>query len=138
MTDLASEHQGGSVVSASSYDNDHPPSLIVDGNDHTFWSSTGMYPQEFVIKLGSTSQITRIKTLTTNVKKLVVERCEGVTPVSWEKVYDMEIPDTDGRLQVESNQVQRITANFLKFKLTSGWGDFATVHKVSVEGKALR
>ena len=93
------------------------------------------FPQEFIVKLGSTAQVTRIKTLTTNVKSMVVERCEGVAPISWEKVFDMECPDTDGRLQVESSQVNKITANFLKFKFVSGWDEYMTVHRVQVEGK---
>ena len=97
--------------------------------------TTGMYPQEFIIQLSETASVTRIKTLTTNVRGIVVERSEGVTPSSWEKVYEMDIPDVGGRLQVESNQVQRVSANFLKFKITSGWGDFASVHKVIVEAK---
>ena len=135
MSDVASAKSGGRVISASCYDADHPPSLVIDGNDRTFWSTTGLFPQEFIIQLGQTAQVTRIKTLTTNVRRVVVERSEGVTPSSWEKVYEMDIPDVGGRLQVESNQVQRISANFLRFKIISGWGDFATVHKVSVEAK---
>ena len=135
MTDLVTEHNGGQVICATSFDALHPPELVIDGSDHTFWSSTGMFPQEFIVKLGSTAQVTRIKTLTTNVKSMVVERCEGVAPISWEKVFDMECPDTDGRLQVESSQVSKITANFLKFKFVSGWDEFVTVHRVQVEGK---
>lgn len=94
-----------------------------------------MFPQELIIKLGSTSQVTRVKMLTTNAKLVVVERCEGVAPISWEKVFEMEAADTDGRLQVESTQVGRKTANYLKFKFLSGWDEFVTVHKIVVEGK---
>ena len=97
-----------------------------------------MYPQEIVLKLGSTAQVTRIKTLTTNARKILVERCEGVTPISWEKVLELEAPDTDGRLQVESSSVSKLTANFLKIKLLSGWGDYVTIHRIQVEGKTGR
>ena len=120
--DLRSPLVGGQVICSTSFDALHPPELVIDGSDHTFWSSTGMFPQEFIVKLGSTAQVTRVKTLTTNVKSLTVERCEGVAPISWEKVFDMECPDTDGRLQVESQTV-RCTANFLKFKFVSGWDE---------------
>ena len=97
-----------------------------------------MFPQEFVIKLGSTAQVTRVKTLTPHVRKIVVERCEGVTPISWEKLFDLECPDTDGRLQVESTVVNREPANYLRFRIESSWADFVTVHSVHVEGKATR
>ena len=62
-----------------------------------------MFPQELIIKLGGTAQSHPRKDATTNAKLVVVERCEGVAPISWEKVFEMEAADTDGRLQVESN-----------------------------------
>lgn len=94
------------------------------------------------------------------VRALEVYRCEGATPVSWEKVFDVgaccacvhfvcvadllsmmllaEMSDTAGAAQVESNQVNRAAASFLKFVILSGWDDFVTVHRVSVEGKSMR
>ena len=35
---------------------------------------------------------------------------------------------------MEANQTPRLTATFLRFKLVEGWDDFATVHKIVVEG----
>jgi hypothetical protein len=74
----------------------------------TFWATTGTYPQEFVIQLGAMCDVTKIKTLTTNgkqtcsqkpndasysplfsVRSLVIERCEGSSPTTWEKVLEM-------------------------------------------------
>ena len=40
--------------------------LPARSDDRTFWATTGSYPQECVIKLGSTSAISTIKTYTTN------------------------------------------------------------------------
>ena len=136
MTDVSAEKNGAVVVSASCHDAEHPSSFIIDGNDRSFWTTTGLYPQEFVIQLSESNvQITRMKTLTTNVRRIVVERSEAVAATNLEKVYETEIPYADGHLQVESGQFQRVSASYLKFKIMSGWDDFATVHKVSVEAK---
>jgi hypothetical protein len=40
-------------------------------------------------------------------------------------------------VQVETNNVNRATANYLKFKINGGWADYSTVHSVSVEGKLI-
>jgi len=45
-----------------------------------------------------------------------------------------EVPDSEGRPQVETNQTPRLTATFLRFKITAGWDDFSTVHRIVVEG----
>ena len=79
MTDVSAEKNGAVVVSASCHDAEHPSSFIIDGNDRSFWTTTGLYPQEFVIQLSESNvQITRMKTLTTNVRRIVVERSEAV------------------------------------------------------------
>lgn len=64
--DLATEAAGASVVMATCADERHPPENIIDPKDASFWVTTGLYPQEFVIKLGSTSQVNKVRTLTSN------------------------------------------------------------------------
>jgi hypothetical protein len=67
-------------------------------------------------------------------KHIVVERCDAPAPVTWEQVAVLELEDNDGRVQVQTANVNRVTAHYLKFKVLAGWSDFCTVHKVSVEG----
>ena len=134
--------------------------------------------QEFVIQLGQQCDVTKIKTITTNgahrslvlmamhtmltlfptVRSLTIMRCEGSSPMNWEKVLEMgefvgteerafffisstvvvhlhaEVSDTDGQLQTEKNNVRNARSTFLKFQINSGWGDYSTVHTVSVDG----
>ena len=136
MADLASSRNGGEVYTASCHDFRHPPSAMIEGDDSNFWSTTGGYPQEFVIQLSSKAEVTRVQTKTTNVKNMVVERCQASGPNQWEKVIDVVVDQGDGRLQVETNSLASKEANFLKFKILSGYGDVATVHKVQVDGRA--
>ncbi|KAM5162751.1 intraflagellar transport protein 25 homolog isoform 2-T9 [Callospermophilus lateralis] len=47
--DLCLSSEGSEVVLATSSDEKHPPENIIDGNPETFWTTTGMFPQEFII-----------------------------------------------------------------------------------------
>ena len=130
MTDLAHMETGTEVHSTSSLDIEHQPDNIIDGDQSTFWTSTGLFPQEFVLKLGASASITKIKTSTTNVRHFVVESCDGPSPVTWVPVFDLELGNTGtGQLQVEVNKVKCL-ATWLKFKVLSGWSDFVTFHQV--------
>jgi hypothetical protein len=50
--ELATDTLGSAITAASSYDFKHPPSQIIDGKPNTYWLSTGLYPQEFILQLG--------------------------------------------------------------------------------------
>jgi heat shock protein beta-11 len=65
------------------------------------------------------------------VKKFVLEYCDGDSPDKFKPVFDVELADKNQRLQTEVHQVT-FQAKFLKFTIGSGWGDFASVHRVSV------
>ncbi|XP_033623438.1 intraflagellar transport protein 25 homolog isoform X9 [Fukomys damarensis] len=47
--DLCLSSEGAEVILATSSDEKHPPENIIDGNAETFWTTTGMFPQEFII-----------------------------------------------------------------------------------------
>lgn len=134
MQDLAQESTAR-IITASSYDGRHPPEHILDPEDSTFWSTTGTYPQEFVLQFGTISEVAKVKVVTTNVRNLTIEKCEGSSPTSWEKVTVMELEDNEGRLQVESVTVRKFECSFLKFRIENGHGDHSTVHRVFCEGR---
>ena len=81
--------QVSKVLAATCNDPRHPPSNILNGDNSQFWSTTGLYPQEFILALDDASEVSRLKTFTTNVRHLVVERCEGSNPISWEKMFEL-------------------------------------------------
>ena len=131
MSDVALASSGAKVVFATCCDDKHPFFNILDNNDSTFWSTTGMFPHEFVVELSGAAKVSKIKMLTTNVRKLVLERGDSLD--RFEKVFDIELPDRAGRLQNETHQVS-FSAKFLKFTVGSGWDQFATVHRLNVTG----
>lgn len=171
-------------------------------DDSTYWATTGVFPQEIIVKLGTASSIPKIKTITTNgttseqhthtnkhiqppssrvlpcgpmphamcvnsqnsrsrqVRQTTADLmgaclqhrykqpcvcCSSKSPTTPQPTStthqphtrNTEVPDADGRLQVVPNQTPRLSATYLRFKITSGWDDFATVHRIVVEGAPL-
>ena len=88
-----------------------------------------------MIELGAQVAISRIKTATSNVRDIQIDRCYG--PVGdWEPVFRVTVSEAaDGHLQMESNQVNRVKAQRLRVRINSGWSNFSTVHNISVEAK---
>ena len=66
VLDYARQENGGAVIMASSVDERFPPEHMLDGKDSTFWLSTGMFPQEFVLATSKGVSISKITTLSMN------------------------------------------------------------------------
>ncbi|XP_037537039.1 intraflagellar transport protein 25 homolog [Nematolebias whitei] len=60
MVDSSLNSSGTKVVLVSSSDENHPPENIIDGNTKTFWMSTGMFPQEFIIRFAEVTGIAAV------------------------------------------------------------------------------
>mmetsp|Transcript_14894 Transcript_14894/g.47477 ORF Transcript_14894/g.47477 Transcript_14894/m.47477 type:complete len:138 (+) Transcript_14894:51-464(+) len=135
---VARPENGASIVAATSYDPEHPPECMIDSNPRSFWISTGLFPQEFILHLGSSYSVSQVTMLCTNVRQLEVERCEGPTPVSWTNMFSTELSDTDGDLQTEKTHVPMLNATYLKVKILSGYDDFVSVQAVEVEASRSR
>ena len=56
------------VLFGTSSDSRHPAEHAVDGKPNTFWSTTGMFPQELVLSLGGSDQ---------PLKRVSVTACDG-------------------------------------------------------------
>eukprot|EP00002_Diphylleia_rotans_P003883 TRINITY_DN1275_c0_g1_i2.p1 TRINITY_DN1275_c0_g1~~TRINITY_DN1275_c0_g1_i2.p1 ORF type:complete len:141 (+),score=26.67 TRINITY_DN1275_c0_g1_i2:269-691(+) len=136
MTDLALESSGASILMATSHDDEHPPERILDPNEATFWSSTGMFPQEFIIAFSTTVQISKLKFVCANVRQIVVMRCDAGQPMSFDQVFKEDFTFKPGKLQSESRKPSPspMMTRYLKVIINSGWDDFVTIHKVYVEG----
>nr|CCA14262.1 conserved hypothetical protein [Albugo laibachii Nc14] len=136
--DLALDGEGAIINLATSFDPTHPPSGILDGGHATKWATTGSFPQEVIIQFGSSSSISRIKTWTRNVKQVAIEICSGSIPTKWDQLLDKKLNENEGNVQVENEQVVAREVTYLKIRIISGWSDFASVNRVSVEGSASR
>ncbi|RLN58546.1 hypothetical protein BBJ29_009669 [Phytophthora kernoviae] len=77
------------------------------------------------------------------VKELNVERFANDIRLMWSncKLFNddgSELKESDGEIQIVSENVKPTDASFIKFKILSGWNDFVAVHRVSVEGSTSR
>lgn len=138
VLDYAREENGASIIMATCVDERFPPEQMLDGKDSSFWMTTGMFPQEFVLALKKGVNVSKITTLSMNVNKMIVEKCDQDNALSgsFEKLFEVDLPNRGDRLQTEAHQVST-RARYLKFILVSGHGEFAVVNRVSVVGTAL-
>merc|ERR1719247_3918239 len=126
---------GGKVLMVSSLDEEHPGDLAIDGNDASFWISTGLYPQELLLELGQQARISSIKLSTTNVKSVRVEGCSEADPVNFKPLAEGDMEEKSGRMQLKELRCrdQDDATKYVKVMILAGHHDFCSVHKISVE-----
>ncbi|XP_043555568.1 intraflagellar transport protein 25 homolog isoform X1 [Chiloscyllium plagiosum] len=125
---------GTQVVLAASGDEKHPPENILDGNTETFWITTGMFPQEFILSFANLIKISSMKIHCYNVRSLGIERSIAGEPVDFEPMTNTELERSEEQLQVEEFTQDGTRATHLRFVIKSGFDHFVSVHKVTVEG----
>lgn len=68
--------------------------------------TTGLFPQQFIIQLKDEVSFAKLKTVTTNVRKISFERCKETAPTTFEKFYEVELASPQGgRIQQETHPV---------------------------------
>mmetsp|Transcript_21149 Transcript_21149/g.59474 ORF Transcript_21149/g.59474 Transcript_21149/m.59474 type:complete len:243 (+) Transcript_21149:124-852(+) len=139
MPDLASEKAGGKVFMVSSLDPAHPGDNIIDGNDSTFWISTGLYPQEILLELGQSAKVSSVSLSSTRVRSILIEGWgQEDTQANCQMLAEGELANTaNGRLQKQEMQCRNQEIEFLRLVILSGWDDFCTVHHIHVDGQGV-
>ncbi|XP_052571529.1 intraflagellar transport protein 25 homolog isoform X2 [Peromyscus californicus insignis] len=84
-TDLCSSTEGTEVILATSSDEKHPPENIIDGNPETFWTTTGMFPQEFIICFHKHVKIEKLVIQSYLVRTLRIEKTTSKEPFDFEQ-----------------------------------------------------
>merc|ERR1719401_3009393 len=118
----------------SARDENHPGQNVIDGDDHTFWISTGLFPQEILLQLGAPSPISSVKLTTTNVRNMRVEACSDDTPTNFKLVgEEHDLDERGGRLQTREfpSDIRDVPVGYVKVTILNGWHDFVSVHQVS-------
>mmetsp|Transcript_5569 Transcript_5569/g.15566 ORF Transcript_5569/g.15566 Transcript_5569/m.15566 type:complete len:140 (-) Transcript_5569:115-534(-) len=136
MMELADERAGAEVVSASSYDTRHEPRCILDMSQATFWSSTGTFPQEVVVRI-EPSLVSGVCVFAINVRSISLEYCDEAQPIKWTPVEESfdEVFGDDGSLQeIRWLDFPRVRASYIKVIINAGWQDYITIHGMSITG----
>nr|XP_058956069.1 intraflagellar transport protein 25 homolog [Pocillopora verrucosa]XP_058965715.1 intraflagellar transport protein 25 homolog [Pocillopora verrucosa] len=137
MFDVALSSAGATIALATSFDENHPPENIIDGSLDTFWPTTGMFPQEFIITFSALMSIGNIKFLSSNVKSLCIEKSTKTEPVDFEPLVDKEYENLEGQMQRDEIKIPVTSACHLRFLIKSGFDHFVSIHNVSVDGTAV-
>uniref|UniRef100_A0A2K5BV47 Intraflagellar transport protein 25 homolog n=1 Tax=Aotus nancymaae TaxID=37293 RepID=A0A2K5BV47_AOTNA len=131
--ELCLSSEGSRVILATSSDEKHPPENIIDGNPDTFWATTGMFPQEFIIYFHKHVRIERLVIQTYFVQTLKIEKSTSKEPQWIEK----DLVHTEGQLQNEEIMARDGSTTYLRFIIVSAFDHFASVHSVSAEGTVV-
>jgi len=137
MFDVALSSAGAQIALATSSDEKHPPENMIDGDAETFWCTTGMFPQEVVIKFQTSMRITNVHICSYNVKKLRLEAAETDDTNKYDTIAETELDETDSQLQQEEIQLGEKRALYLRIVIESGYDHFISLHKVVVSGQAM-
>ncbi|KAJ6662535.1 hypothetical protein lerEdw1_011672 [Lerista edwardsae] len=131
---LASE--GAEVILATSSDENYPPEYIIDGRSETFWTTTGMFPQEFIISFHKCVQIGKLTVQCYLVRTLRIEKSMSQDPVDFELCVEKELLFKEGELQTEEFSFPELQATYLRFTILSAFDAFVSVHRVIADGIA--
>lgn len=106
--DLCSVTEGTEVILATSSDEKHPPENIIDGNPETFWTTTGMFPQEFIICFHKHVKIEKLVIQSYLVRTLRIEKTTSKEPLDFEQWVEKDLVHTEGlRFLWDSKQEAR-------------------------------
>ncbi|XP_070642612.1 intraflagellar transport protein 25 homolog isoform X1 [Bos indicus] len=135
--DLCLSSEGTEVIFATSSDEKHPPENMIDGNPETFWTTTGMFPQEFIICFHKHVRIEKLVIQSYFVRTLRIEKSTSKEPVDFEQWIERDLVHTEGQLQNEEILARDGHVTYLRFIIVSAFDHFASVHSVSAEGVAV-
>ncbi|XP_035582926.1 intraflagellar transport protein 25 homolog isoform X2 [Zalophus californianus] len=103
---LCSSSEGTEVILATSSDEKHPPENIIDGNPETFWTTTGMFPQEFIICFHKHVRIERLVIQSYFVRTLRIEKSTSKEPIDFEPWIERDLVHKEGQLQNEEIMIR--------------------------------
>ncbi|XP_048352334.1 intraflagellar transport protein 25 homolog isoform X2 [Sphaerodactylus townsendi] len=110
-TNFCLSTEGADVILATSNDEKYPPENIIDGRSETFWTTTGLFPQEFIISL---------------------HKCVMISKLTIQCYLDLEYKE--GELQIEEFSFPEFQATHLRFIILSAFDTFVSVHRIIAEG----
>ena len=121
------------VIFSSSYAEKHPPENIFFFFFKTFFSSTGMYPQEICVQFEHFKIVTNVSITSYKIKKIVIYTCENDSAVNSIKQSEQSnIPNSGGLQSIKLDLKKSPRTKVLKIEVLEGYEDFFTIHTFGV------
>uniref|UniRef100_A0A8C3TI10 Heat shock protein family B (small) member 11 n=1 Tax=Catharus ustulatus TaxID=91951 RepID=A0A8C3TI10_CATUS len=125
-TDWCRSSAGAALVLATSSDAEHPAESVADGSSKTFWTTTGMFPQELIIGFPKCVKISKVAIQCYLVRTLRIERSTSKDPEGFQQCIE----------KGETEFLPEFEATYLRFIIKSAFDHFVSVHRVMAEGTA--
>ena len=121
------------VIFASSYDEKNPPENVLDNSKKTFFTSTGMFPQEIVIQFEPFKIVNNVTISSYGIKKIAIFSCENDSAVNFTKQAEKgDIPNSNGLQSTKLDLKKSPRVKVLKVEILEGYEDFFSIHSISV------
>ena len=122
------------IIFASSYDEKHPPENIFDNNKKTFFSSTGMFPQEICIQFEPFKIVNNVSITGSGIKKIAIHTCENDSAVNFIKQAEQKnVPNSGGLQSLKLDLKKSPRVKVMKIEVLEGYEDFFSIHSVEVQ-----
>ena len=121
------------IIFASSYDEKHPPENIFDNNKKTFFSSTGMFPQEICIQFEPFKIVNNVSITGSGIKKIAIHTCENDSAVNFIKQAEQKnVPNSGGLQSLKLDLKKSPRVKVMKIEILEGYDDFFSIHTFGV------
>ena len=121
------------IILASSYDEKHPPENIFDNNKKTFFSSTGMFPQEICIQFEPFKIVNNVSITGSGIKKIAIHTCENDSAVNFIKQAEQKnVPNSGGLQSLKLDLKKSPRVKVMKIEVLEGYDDFFSIHTFGV------
>ena len=121
------------VIFASSYDEKHPPENIFDNNKKTFFSSTGMFPQEICIQFEPFKIVNNVSITGSGIKKIAIHTRENDSAVNFIKQAEQKnVPNSGGLQSLKLDLKKSPRVKVMKIEVLEGYDDFFSIHTFGV------
>ena len=121
------------IIFASSYDEKHPPENIFDNNKKTFFSSTGMFPQEICVQFDPFKIVNNVSLTGYGIKKIAIHTCENDSAVNFIKQIEQNnVPKSNGLQSIKLDLKKNPRVKVMKIEVLEGYEDYFTIHTFGV------
>ncbi|CAF0728925.1 unnamed protein product [Brachionus calyciflorus] len=131
MLDIPLARTGAYVSFATSNDENHPASNVLDGNSSTFWVTTGLLPQSIIISFPNVVNLKKIKITIFKVQNLIIEKSMKPRAKDFDIVTEKSFKNDNHYVQESEIEFgHNFQARHLKFTISEAYDSFVGIQHI--------